>query len=164
MQNKIGSHLSHEVVSPLTQRTIEIKLANSFIKQIQRRYGEDVALEILQSVVEEQANSAAIQFQKTKQVASLHSLYDVWKILGGDGRLDLELEELNEHNLKFHINRCCYAQRYQELQLESLGILFSCRRDEPFAKALIPGVKMTQSKTILEGNNSCSFEYTLEEA
>jgi len=162
MKGRIGSPQSLEVVTPLAQRTIEIKMADSFIKQIQRKYGEEVALEILQSVVEEQANSAAIQFQKNNPVRSLQSLYEVWKILGGDGRLDLQLDELNEHTLKFHINRCCYAERYKELQLESLGIMFSCRRDEPFAKALIPGIKMTQSKTILEGNDSCYFEYTLE--
>ncbi len=163
MQEKISSPQSHEVVSPLAQRSLEIKLANSFITRIQSQFGEEVALEILRSVVEEQANFAAIQFQKNNPVRSLQSLYEVWKILGGDGRLDLELDELNEHTLKFHIKRCCYAERYKELQLESLGILFSCRRDEPFAKALIPGIKMTQSKTILEGNDGCYFEYTLEE-
>ena len=40
MKGRIGSPQSLEVVTPLAQRTIEIKMADSFIKQIQRKYGE----------------------------------------------------------------------------------------------------------------------------
>ena len=150
-------------VSPLQRRTIEIGLASAFVSVLTEEYGEGAAKDVLKKVVERDARQAAGAFRDMLPEQSLAGLYEVWKILGGDGRLDLVLEELSEHTLRFHINRCCYAERYRELGLEELGIEFSCRRDEPFAKALLPGVRMTQSKTILEGSHRCSFEYTVEE-
>ncbi len=158
------NHLPDDMeVSPLQRRTIEIGLANAFVSVIAEEYGEGAAKDVLKKVVEREARKAAEAFRDKLPEQSLAGLYEVWKILGGDGRLDLVLEELSEHTLRFHINRCCYAERYRALGMEELGIEFSCRRDGPFARALLPGVRMTQSKTILEGSDRCSFEYIWEE-
>ena len=150
-------------VSPLQRRAIEIGLARAFVSVLTDEYGQGAAKVVLKKVVEREARQAAGAFRDKLPEQSLAGLYEVWMMLGGDGRLELVLEELSEHTLRFHINRCCYAESYRELGLEELGIEFSCRRDEPFARALLPGVHMTQSKTILEGSDRCSFEYTLEE-
>jgi predicted ArsR family transcriptional regulator len=48
------------------------------------------------------------------------------------------------------------------LGLAETGIAFSCRRDKPFAEALVPGVHVEQSETILEGSSRCEFAYTLD--
>lgn len=151
-------------VSPLQRRVVEIGLAGSFVSVLAEEFGEERALDILNRVVEREAHSAAAAFRHRFPEPTLASLYEVWKILGGDGRLDMELEELNENMLRFHVNGCRYAESYRALGLERLGVAFSCRRDEPFAKALIPGIRMKQSQTIMEGSPKCCFEYTWEEA
>lgn len=151
-------------LSPLEKRTAELSLAASFVEVLTKAYDEKTALEILDQVVKREAEVAAVSFHSVYPEKTLKTLYEVWKILGGDGRLALQLEELTPRRLKFCITRCQYAESYRKLGLEKLGILFSCRRDEPFAKALIPGIHLTQSKTILEGSDCCIFEYILEEA
>lgn len=150
-------------ISPLQKRTVELSLAATFVDVLTKQYDEKTALEILEQVVTKEAQSAADGCRSIHTEMSLKTLYDVWKGLGGDGRLALELEELTPRVLKFHITQCQYAQAYVALGLEALGVAFSCRRDKPFAEALIPGIRLTQSKTILEGSDRCSFEYILEE-
>ncbi len=150
-------------VSPLMRRVVEIGLAGSFVSVLTEQYGEQAAENILSKVVAREARMAADALRAQLPEASMASLYEVWKTLSGDGRLELVLEELSEHTLRFHVNRCLYAESYRKLGLAELGIAFSCRRDEPFAKALLPGIRMTQSKTILEGSPRCSFEYTWED-
>lgn len=151
-----------EGVTPLTKRKIEIELANAFVNVIVAEYGETVAKDILHKVVLKEAIHAANGFRERFSEPTLAHLFEVWNILGGDGRLDLELDELTEHTLRFHINHCQYAEAYKALHLEEIGIMFSCQRDEPFAKAFLPGVQVKQSQTILEGSPRCCFEYTLE--
>ncbi len=150
-------------MSPLEKRTVELPLAAAFVDVLTEEYDQKTALEILDRVVKREAQAAAASSRRSYPELSLNTLYEVWKILGGDGRLELELEELTPRTLKFHITRCRYAENYRALGLEQLGVSFSCRRDKPFAEALIPGVRLTQSKTILEGSDRCSFEYILEE-
>lgn len=150
-------------VTPLDRRIIEIELAEAFVSTIASRYGEEASREILSEVVQKAAYSAAEKYRRQYPEATLANLFDVWKVLGGEGRLDLVLDELTETKLRFHVKRCSYAEAYRSLGLDKLGVEFSCRRDEPFAKALIPHAQVKQSRTILEGNSQCEFEYTLEE-
>jgi hypothetical protein len=150
-------------VSPLERRSIEIELAASFVDLITKRYGSDAAQDMLTKVVEDAAAKSATLFLMQYPNPTLHDLYEIWNILGGDGRLDIVLDELTEKNLKFRVLKCKYAEMYQSKGKEAIGIAFSCKRDEPFAKALMPHITVQQSKTILEGNAHCAFEYSLEE-
>jgi len=78
-------------------------------------------------------------------------------------RLGIELDELSATTLRFHVSRCAYAELYRAKGVERLGTAFSCRRDEPFAQAFLPGVDLEQSQTILEGAATCEFVYTLKD-
>ena len=74
-----------------------------------------------------------------------------------------KLDELSSDRLRFHVDHCAYADMYRSRGQADAGIAFSCKRDAPFARALVPGVTVEQSKTILEGNHRCEFTYTLED-
>jgi len=150
-------------MTPLERRTVEIELVRSFVAVLEGEYGKDAAKAVLRKVVEKAASDAAKSYLSRYPKPTLKILFEIWKELGGDGRLDLQLDELTERTLRFHVDRCSYAEMYRSRGLEELGIAFSCRRDEPFAKALIPGVEVRQSKTILEGETRCDFEYSLED-
>lgn len=150
-------------VDPLTRRSIEIETASAFFSAIEERFDSEAAHEILRNVVETAAGCAAREWRARYPDPTLSDLWEVWQHLGGDGRLDMRLHELDDRRLCFGVERCAYAELYRSLGLEELGAAFSCRRDEPFAKAFLPGVSVEQSTTILEGADSCTFTYTLED-
>lgn len=150
-------------LSPLRQRAVEIDVAEAFLSVLTERLGESSATELFREAVDRLAVSAARGLQGRYPDPTLADLWEVWSFLGGDGRLELQLDELTEHRLRFHVDHCAYADLYQSRGQETVGIAFSCRRDAPFAMALVPGVVVEQSKTILEGSSRCEFTYTLED-
>ncbi len=152
-----------ESVTPLLQRAVEIDVASRFHRVLKERLGEDEANCILTEVVDGLAESAAATWRARGAESTLAGLWKIWGFLGGEGRLDLHLDELSEGRLRFHVDHCAYADMYRSRGQEEIGIAFSCRRDAPFAKALIPAVRVEQSKTILEGNARCEFVYSLED-
>lgn len=150
-------------VSPLRQRAIEIEVAEAFRSAMTERLGPSVAAELFQDAVNRLAGSAASGLRDRYPNPTLAELWEVWSHLGGDGRLDLQLDELTDDRLRFHVEHCSYADMYRSRGQAETGVAFSCRRDAPFARALVPGVTVEQSKTILEGNHRCEFTYTLED-
>jgi hypothetical protein len=86
----------------------------------------------------------------------------VWLEFAGDGLLDITLDELGDDVLRFHVDRCAYADEYAARGAVDAGTAFSCMRDEPFAEALVPGVHIVRSETILQGARRCEFTFTLE--
>ena len=150
------------VTDPLERRAIEIELAVAFRDAAAEHFGAEAAQALFDQVVDQQARAAAERFRTNVPEPTLSDLWDVWRHLGGDGRLDMTLDELTDTTLQFHVDRCAYAERYRELGLEDAGVAFSCRRDAPFARAFLPGVAVEQSKTILEGGARCEFTYRLE--
>jgi len=149
-------------VTPLQQRAIEIDVAAAFLGVLEARLGERDAREVFAETVVELANQGAARFRERYPEPTLADLWEVWGVLGGDGRLDLHLDELTGTTLRFHVDRCSYADLYRAKGLEAVGVAFSCHRDGPFARAFLPGVGVEQSQTILEGGHRCEFTYTLE--
>ncbi len=149
-------------ISPLERRAIEISVAAAFHHAATEVAGPDTADAIFAKAVGSLADDAAADLAGGEAL-SLGDLWAVWQNLGGDGRLDLHLDALEDGVLQFHVDRCAYAELYREMDLADLGVAFSCRRDKPFAEALVPGVKVEQSRTILEGASRCEFTYTLED-
>ncbi|MDR3038505.1 MAG: L-2-amino-thiazoline-4-carboxylic acid hydrolase [Candidatus Adiutrix sp.] len=151
-------------VSPLDRRAIEIEMAEMFTAAVADRYGPEAAGEILRTVVRRAAGRAAAAIRRRQPKPTLLDILEVWRDLGGDGRLEMDLEEFTPRALRFRVKRCAYAEAYRALNLEGLGVKFSCHRDEHFAQALIPGLRLKQSPTIMEGYDHCCFEYFYDDA
>jgi predicted ArsR family transcriptional regulator len=152
-----------QALTPLLQRAIEIDIAETFLAVLEERLGETEAHSLFEQAVNRLAQKAAAGLGERYSAPTLQDLWEIWGVLGGGGRLELQLDELTDRTLRFHVDRCAYADLYRSREQEQVGIAFSCRRDAPFAKALIPNVAVEQSATILEGSSRCEFAYTLED-
>jgi hypothetical protein len=146
-------------LSPLDRRLVEIELAELFTVTLAERYGSEAAREILREVVGRAAARSAAEIRRRIPEPTLADLWEVWQTLGGEGRLELELSELSPSVLRFRVRRCAYAEAYRARNLSELGLEFSCRRDAPLARTLLPGVVLRQSPTLMEGHDGCFFEY-----
>lgn len=147
---------------PLARRALEIEVASAFLSALRERFGDAVAETVFGDAVETLARVAAERFRERYPSPTLTDLWEVWGVLGGEGRLDLHLDELTDTRLRFRVERCAYAEMYRAAGHEEAGVAFSCKRDAPFARAFLPGVEVEQSRTILEGASRCEFTYTLE--
>lgn len=162
--NDANAHENGAQLTPLQKRAVEIDVAQAFHEVLVDRLGQVAATDLFQRAVDTLAASAARGHAPRYPSRDLSALWDVWSShLGAEGRLDIHLDELAHDRLRFHVDRCAYADMYRSRDQKEIGIAFSCRRDKPFAEALIPGVVVEQSKTILEGNHRCEFVYTLED-
>lgn len=151
-------------LSPLERRAIEVPVAEAFRSALAEHVDASTARVVFQSAVNRLAEVAAQDLRTSLGVHDLTDLWRAWEHLGGEGRLALQLDEISPSRLRFHVDGCAYADMYRDAGLTEAGIAFSCRRDKPFAEALIPGVNVEQSLTILEGASRCEFIYTLEDA
>ena len=69
----------------------------------------------------------------------------------------------SETKLEFKITECLYAKVFKELDETEKGYRFYCKLDLVLAKIYHPNVKLTRTKTLMEGNECCKFTYTWEE-
>jgi hypothetical protein len=124
--------------------------------------GEENARVILQKIIDrtalEQGKCMASEFggNTTRHLAAALKTFTI----GGANELDLL--ELTEDKFSFNVTRCKYAEMYKELGLEDLGLVLSCNRDFAFAEGFNPDLKLTRTKTILEGSEHCDFRYKLK--
>ncbi len=150
-------------ITPLDRRSIEIEVAAAFNDELRERLGSREASDVFAAVVRRLASASAQRMRSESASPGLRELWSVWQLLGSDGRLDLHLEELTDSTLRFYVSRCAYAEMYRASGRVEEGIAFSCRRDTPFAEALVPNVVADCSRTILEGSPRCEFTFTLED-
>ena len=78
-------------------------------------------------------------------------------------QLYVKLLETDEKEAALNITRCRYAEMYKEHGLEELGYLLSCGRDFALIEGYNPKIKLTRTKTIMEGADHCDFRFSMEE-
>lgn len=77
--------------------------------------------------------------------------------------LEIDVKEHGPETLAFDVTRCRYAQMYREMGLGEIGDLLSCNRDGAFCLGYNPRMKLTRTRTIMQGANSCDFRYRMDD-
>ena len=55
--------------------------------------------------------------------------------------------------------RCKYAEMYKSMGLEELGFDLSCNRDFNLVKGFNKNIRLTRTKTLMQGDDHCNFKY-----
>jgi hypothetical protein len=63
----------------------------------------------------------------------------------------------------FNVYECLWATALRELGAGDLGLLFECNTDFEYAKAMNPKIQLKRSKTLMQGDSCCDFEFHWEE-
>ena len=82
------------------------------------------------------------------------------------------VKELNDDNIETvrivketadrsicHVTECVYAKVYNDLEAPDIGYLLHCKHDFAAAPAIHPKVDLDRSKTLMEKQDCCDFEY-----
>ena len=141
----------------LIRREIEARLAGPLVEALSREFGRDQVLAVLGEVME---NLAYQSGQELAEKMGGNTLADFAKGLEAwqaGGAYDVEVLELNDDHYHYNITRCSYAAMYESLNLRELGCSLSCRRDFKLVEGFNPNLRLTRTKTLMEGADCCDF-------
>ena len=147
----------------LTRREIEARIAVPIIKAFIKEIGRDAALKVVKQVINSLAHESGLKLAEQMggtSIADFARGLDAW---GAGGAYELEVLELSDVRYCFDIKRCRYAEMYQELGCPDFGFILSCSRDFALVEGFNPKMKLTRTKTIMEGYDRCDFRITLKE-
>ncbi len=142
------------------QRQIETQLLKPIIEGLSSVFNEDAIIENIRGSIEKIAFENGIKFKTEQNDNSLLTYAENWKKLAEGNSLTIENFNLSDSKLTFRITRCQYAEFYKQLNSVKLGEILSCCRDQAFLNGFSDNIEMRRSKSILDGNHSCDFEFT----
>ncbi|WOJ89229.1 L-2-amino-thiazoline-4-carboxylic acid hydrolase [Methylocapsa polymorpha] len=153
--------------SLLERRRIEAEFAKGLFDTLAEDLGRERAVAILTKAVIRLAETAGEKFaEQTRGPAQENGpdllayaeILPIWQ--QGDAlAIDLKLREADR--LEFDVVRCRYAEMYRELGIPELGAVLSCNRDKAFCIGFNPNIRLTRTKTIMEGGDHCDFRYAV---
>jgi fumarate reductase iron-sulfur subunit len=153
-----------EPISILDRRKIEAQIAGPLIKAFIEKIGEEKALVVVRSVIGKLARQSGTDLAKAlggNTMADLARGLTAWA--KGDA-YEMEVIALSESEYAYNITRCRYAEMYKEIGLADLGVVLSCGRDFELITGFNPKMKLTRTKTIMEGRDCCDFRVELLES
>jgi hypothetical protein len=150
-------------ITHLKCREIQAPIVSSLIKGFAREIGHNKALEIAKQVIREDAilsgKMLAEGFSGNSIAEMSRIVKDVW---AKDGALEIRILKETESELFFDVTYCGYARIYEKMGIKELGCILSCNRDFAFMEGFNPEIKLTRTKTIMEGEAYCDFRYVKE--
>ncbi len=149
--------------SHLRCREIQAPIAALLIRAFARELGTERAVAVATEAVRDDATAAGHKMAEQLGGNSLADLARaVREVWCRDEAMRIRVLKESESELRFDVTHCGYADSYAKLGVQDLGVCLSCCRDEPFARAFNPRMKLTRTQTIMEGAPNCDFRYTME--
>ena len=157
MDNDINS------VSVLVRREIEALIAAPLIKTFMDELGREKTVELAGGVIRTLALESGKNMAAVTGGNSMEHLANGFSFFSVGGALEFDVLEATDTRFSLNVTRCRYAEMYKEHGIEELGYLLSCGRDFALVEGFNPGIKLSRTRTIMEGAGFCDFCYTLEE-
>jgi predicted ArsR family transcriptional regulator len=148
-----------EPISILDRRKIEAQIAGPLIKAFIEEIGEDKA--VVRSVIGKLARQSGMDLANAlggNTMADLARGLTAWA--KGDA-YEMEGTTLSATEYVYNITRCRYAEMYKAIGMADLGVILSCGRDFELISGFNPKMKLTRTKTIMEGCDCCDFRIKL---
>lgn len=157
-------NITRDEISHLLCREIQAPLVAALIQGFANEIGEESAQTIAAEVI---AHDAVKSGRALAQKFSGNSFKELRRVVeevwAKEGTMQIEHLHNDENSLNFDVTHCGYAEMYRRLGIEELGVLLSCNRDFVFMEGFNPKIKLTRTKTIMEGADCCDFRYANKE-
>ena len=125
-------------------------------------FGRDEALAVASRVITRLARASGAALAEKQGGNTLAHLAQGNRLWAAGGALEREVLEQTETTYNYNIVKCRYAEMYRELGLADLGFVLSCGRDAAMFEGFNPRLKLTRTRTIMQGADCCDFRLTLE--
>ena len=147
----------------LARRRIEAGIIAPIYEEMRARLGEEVAQEILDAAIRKAAVAAGEAFAaKTPGGTSLRTFAELQELWTRDDALEISVDKATDTEFDYTVKRCRYAEMYREMGLGHIGHLLSCNRDFMFPQGYDRNIRLTRTRTLMEGASCCDFRYRYE--
>ena len=147
-------------MSVLEQAKIQAQVLVPLIKAMQAELGEARANALVRKALGDVYRGYGEAFWRARNESSLgKTIASAFKAYGRDGALDYHVTEQSQDAFEFDVTSCRYAEFYKELGLADIGYLVHCNRDHAMVGGFNPELKLTRTRTIMEGASHCDFRF-----
>ena len=142
----------------IEQRRIEASIVKPIYEELKRELGEEKAKRIIGAAIRKDAIAQGKAYAGSGEtsLAGFHALFPQWT---ANGALEVEVHEQSDTLLRYDVVRCRYAEMYREMGLAEIGHLLSCGRDGTFCTGYDARLRLTRTRTIMQGSSRCDFSY-----
>jgi len=150
-------------MSILVRREIEARVMGPLIEAFETKYGREETREIVKDVIQSLARQSGAELARFLGGNSIKHFVQGLVFWEKNNALKIEVLEQSETVLSFNVLRCGYVEMYKELGYGEFGKLLSCNRDFAFVEGFNPKMKLTRTRTIMDGADYCDFRYRIAE-
>lgn len=76
--------------------------------------------------------------------------------------LDAEIVEQSPEAFEYRVKTCLWAKAFRDMDAADIGYAIVCYPDYPVAKSLNPKLRLIRSRTLMQGDDSCSLRYVMD--
>lgn len=145
-------------ISHVKCREIQAPIAAMLIRGFIEEFGYDETLDIVKRLAQADAKLAAGQLAERFGGNDMRTLARIVReVWSEDDAMEFDVIAENDHEFRFNVTKCGYAEVYRKLDVMDFGYCLSCCRDEPFVESFNPDFRLLRTKTIMEGKEVCDF-------
>jgi hypothetical protein len=140
-----------------------VDITNAFSKKI----GKDESYEIVEKLSEEKsvesvqqiiANNPVNNFKEYKELFLQQMNSDFMK-----NTTTFSITEETDKKFKLKVIECLWAKAHKDMNETELGYCVYCKPDYAMARTYHPKIKLTRTKTLMQGDDHCDHTFTWED-
>ena len=146
---------------------LKFKTIVDFVKPFQKKIGVEEANKIVEKIGDEDGVKLVNQLLTQMPVNNFEDFKKLFMSLLNSKNfqvaLNYEIIENSEKKFELKVTDCLYAKAFRDLNEPEIGYCSVCNGDFAMAKAFHSKIKLTRTKTLMQGNDYCDHCYTWEE-
>ncbi len=135
------------------------------IQKFISEFGEEKTLQIVSDYIDELARIQINQSRNKNQIENFTqfkiSLLELYTTEFMNNSVTFDIIEDTDDKLVLKFTKCLWAKTFNKLGFDGKpGYRTACRANYSLAKNLSPNVKLTRTKTLMQGDECCNLIYT----
>jgi predicted ArsR family transcriptional regulator len=144
----------------IEQAKIQAQVLVPLVKALQAELGEERANALVRKALGNVYRRLGEQWWRAKESKHIgETMALAWASFAKGNAVDYTARAQSQDTYEIDVTECRYAQFYKELGEPELGFLLVCISDFPFIEGFSPDIKLTRTRTIMEGASHCDFRY-----
>jgi hypothetical protein len=155
------SEMSYEAVFRFAfQGTAQI------LKSLEERFGSRTFHEALREVSSRKAANTVAKYSQTLPRNDLNAFAEIFRSPRPmwQSSLTYEIVEDSKDVFELRVSECLWAKTMLDIDAGEIGFSYFCFADYASAQAFNPELRMTRTKTLMQGDSHCNHRYAMETA
>ena len=140
----------------------QTKILLPVIKVLREEFGDEKTSMIIKKALCPHIRNVYLKIGERKIGTPFEKWNKTWDEIRPRIGENVEREYIVNDNKKreYNVNRCKFAEYFREINEPELGKMLMCDFDYYVAEIGKPAVKLTRTKTLMDGDDQCDFRYS----